>query len=349
MRTAQRDQPMESVPTPTAEETMTAIVQEEYGTAADSVLRLAEIARPTIGDDEVLVRVAAASVDMGTWHCMTGMPYAMRLAGFGVRRPKASNPGRSLAGTVESVGKDVTDFAPGDEVYGTSDGSFAEYARAETGKIAPKPANLTFEQAAAVPVSAVTALQAVRKAGVRAGHKVLIIGASGGVGTFAVQIAKAFGAEVTGVCSTAKVDMVRALGADHVVDYSQHDFADGEHRYDVILDTGGNRRLSDLRRALTPRGTLMIVGGETGGRWLGGFDRSLRAALLSPLVRQKLGMLASAENSADLTVLRDLIESGNLAPVIDRTYPLSSAAAAVDYVRRGQARGKVVVTVRAPR
>jgi NADPH:quinone reductase-like Zn-dependent oxidoreductase len=349
MRTAQRDQPMESVPTPTAEETMTAIVQEEYGTAADSVLRLAEIARPTIGDDEVLVRVAAASVDMGTWHCMTGMPYAMRLAGFGVRRPKASNPGRSLAGTVESVGKDVTDFAPGDEVYGTCDGSFAEYARAETGKIAPKPANLTFEQAAAVPVSAVTALQAVRKAGVRAGHKVLIIGASGGVGTFAVQIAKAFGAEVTGVCSTAKVDMVRALGADHVVDYSQHDFADGEHRYDVILDTGGNRRLADLRRALTPRGSLMIVGGETGGRWLGGFDRSLRAALLSPVVRQKLGMVASSENSADLTVLRDLIESGKLAPVVDRTYPLSAAAEAVDYVRRGQARGKVVVTVRAPR
>jgi NADPH:quinone reductase-like Zn-dependent oxidoreductase len=348
MRTAQRDQPMESVPTPT-EETMTAIVQEEYGTAADSVLRLAEIARPTIGDDEVLVRVAAASVDMGTWHFMTGMPYAMRLAGFGVRRPKASNPGRSLAGTVESVGKDVPDFALGDEVYGTCDGSFAEYARAETGKIAPKPANLTFEQAAAVPVSAVTALQAVRKAGVRAGHKVLIIGASGGVGTFAVQIAKAFGAEVTGVCSTAKVDMVRALGADHVVDYSQHDFADGEHRYDVILDTGGNRRLADLRRALTPRGSLMIVGGETGGRWLGGFDRSLRAAMLSPLVRQKLGMVASSENSADLTVLRDLIESGKLAPVIDRTYPLSSAAAAVDHVRRGQARGKVVVTVRAPR
>ena len=229
------------------------------------------------------MRVAAASVDMGTWHCMTGMPYAMRLAGFGVRSPKASNPGRALAGTVESVGKNVTEFKPGDEVYGSCDGSFAEYARVETSMLAAKPANLSFEQAAAVPISGGTALQAVRKANVQPGQKVLIVGASGGVGTFAVQIAKAFGAEVTGVCSTAKVDLVRSLGADHVIDYTDDDFTDGEHRYDVILDIGGNRRLSHLRRALTPRGTLVIVGGETGGRWLGGFDRSLRARAAVPV------------------------------------------------------------------
>ena len=228
--------------TPTNGETMRAIVQARYGTDADTVLELAEIAKPTIGDAQVLVRVAAASVDMGTWHCMTGLPYAMRLAGFGVRSPKASNPGRSLAGTVESVGNDVTEFEPGDEVYGTCDGSFAEYARVETSMLARKPTSLSFEQAAAVPISGSTALQAVRKAQVQPGQKVLIVGASGGVGTFAVQIAKAFGAEVTGVCSTAKTELVRALGADHVIDYSLDDFADGTHRYDVILDTGGNRR-----------------------------------------------------------------------------------------------------------
>jgi NADPH:quinone reductase-like Zn-dependent oxidoreductase len=309
------------------------------------VLRLAEIARPTIGDDEVLVRVRAASVDRGTWHLMTGLPSLMRIMGFGLRRPKAPNPGRSFAGTVESVGKNVTGFGPGEEVYGTCDGSFAEFARARAGKLAPKPANLSFEQAAAVPVSALTALQGVRKAQVRAGQKVLIVGASGGVGTFAVQIAKAFGAEVTGVCSTSKMELVRALGADHVVDYMREDFADGEHRYDVILDIGGNTRLSQLRRALTPGGRLVIVGGETDGRWLGGFDRQLRAALLSPLVSQKLGMLTGSENSEDLMVLRDLIESGQIAPAIDRTYPLSEAPAAIRYMIEGHARGKVVITV----
>jgi NADPH:quinone reductase-like Zn-dependent oxidoreductase len=323
---------------------MTAVVQDEYG-SAQSALRVAAIDRPTIGADEVLVRVTAASVDMGTWHCLTGMPYAMRLAGFGVRRPKAPNPGRCLAGTVEAVGEDVTELAPGDEVYGTCDGSFAEYAKAETGLLAPKPANLSFEEAAAVPISGVTALQAVRKAGVKPGHKVLVVGASGGVGGFAVQIAKVFGAEVTGVCSTSKTDLVRALGADHVVDYTQDDFAAGELHYDVILDTGGNRRLSDLRRALTPRGTLMIVGGENGGRWVGGFDRSLRAVLWSPLVGQKLGMVASTETAADLRILGDLIESGKVTPAIDRTFPLRHTAAAIDYVRSGKARGKVVVVI----
>ncbi|MDP8932291.1 MAG: NAD(P)-dependent alcohol dehydrogenase [Actinomycetota bacterium] len=325
---------------------MTAIVQDDYGSAPEDVLRLAEIPRPTLGDDEVLVRVSAASVDRGTWHLMAGLPYLMRLAGFGLRRPKAPNPGRSVAGTLESVGKDVTEFEPGDQVYGTCDGSFAEYARARPSRLAPKPGNLSFEQAAAVPVSGLAGLQGVRDhARVQSGQKVLIIGASGGVGTLAVQIAKAFGAEVTGLSSTAKVDLVRSIGADHVIDYTREDFADGEHRYDAILDIGGNRRLSHLRRALTPRGRLVIVGGDTGGRWLGGWDRPLRALLLSPLVSQTLGALSSSENAADLKVLRDLIEAGKVTPVIDRTYPLREAAAAIRHLQEGHARGKVVITM----
>ena len=325
---------------------MRAIVQDEYGTAPEEVLRLEEIARPEIGDDEILVRVRAASVDRGTWHLMTGLAYPIRLAGFGLRRPKAPNPGRSLAGTVASAGKEVTGFDPGDQVYGTGDGSFAPYARARASRLAPKPASLSFEQAAAVPVSALSALQAVRDhARVQAGQKVLIIGASGGVGTFAVQIAKAFGAEVTGVCSTAKTDLVRSVRADHVIDYTREDFADGQRRYDVILDIGGNRRLSRLRRALTARGRLVIVGGETGGRWLGGTDRQLRAVLLSPLVSQKLGTFIASENAKDLEVLRVLIESGKIVPAIDRTYPLAETPAAIRHVQEGRARGKVVITI----
>jgi NADPH:quinone reductase-like Zn-dependent oxidoreductase len=231
-------------------------------------------------------------------------------------------------------------------VFGICDGSFAEYVRARTDKLAPKPANLSFDQAAAVPISALTALQGVRDQGrIQAGQKVLIVGASGGVGSFAVQVAKAFGAEVTGVCSAAKVDAVRAIGADHVVDYASDDFADGTHRYDAILDIGGNRRLSHLRRALTPRGRLVIVGGETDGRWLGGTDRQLRAHLLSPFVGQRLGTFISSENAEDLMVLKELIESGKVAPAIDRTYPLSDVAAAIRYMLEGRARGKVVITV----
>jgi NADPH:quinone reductase-like Zn-dependent oxidoreductase len=326
--------------------TMRAIVQDEYGPTPEDVLRVDHVARPTIGDDEVLVRVAAASVDRGTWHIMAGLPYPIRLAGFGLRRPTPLNPGRCLAGTVEAVGNDVTRFEPGDEVYGTGEGSFAEHATAKAVRLARKPANLSLEQAAAVPISAQTALQAVRdKAHVQAGQKVLIIGASGGVGTFAVQIAKAFGAEVTGVSSTAKVDLVRAMGADHVVDYTKGDFLDGEQRYDVILDIGGNRRLSHLRRALTPKGTLVIVGGETDGRFLGGFDRGIRAQLLSPFVSQTLGSLMASENAEDLVVLGELIESGQVTPAIERTYPLQDTAAAVRHVQEGRARGKVVVTV----
>jgi NADPH:quinone reductase-like Zn-dependent oxidoreductase len=324
---------------------MWAITQKRYGTDPAAVLELTETATPTIGDDEVLVRVAAASVDKGTLHVMTGMPLAMRLMGFGLRAPKATNPGRSLAGTVESVGKAVTELKKGDEVYGSADGSFAEYARVATTMLAAKPVNLTFEQAAAVPISGGTALQAVRKANVQPGQKVLVIGASGGVGTFAVQIAKTLGAEVTGVCSTGKVDLVRSLGADHVIDYTRADFTSGEHRYHVILDIGGSTRLSHLRRALTPRGTLVIVGGETNGRLLGGFDRSLRAVLLSPFVRQRLTMLASTENANDLTVLRGYLESGQVAPAIDHIYPLSETSDAIQHVSEGRARGKVVITV----
>jgi NADPH:quinone reductase-like Zn-dependent oxidoreductase len=282
-KTAKLDRPIEPLMTDSTE-TMKAIVQDDYGTAPEKVLRLAEVARPTIGVGEVLVRVGGASVDRGTWHIMTGLPYAIRLAGFEVRKPKQLNPGRSLAGTVEAVADDVTRFKSGDEVFGTCDGSFAEYARANGRRLALKPNNLSFEEAAAVPVSGLAALQAVRdRAHVQPAQKVLIIGASGGVGTFAVQIAKALGAEVTGVCSTAKVDHVRSLGADRVIDYERQGLAEDGHRYDVILDIGGNRRLSQLRRCLTPRGTLVIVGGETDGRWLGGADRQLRANLLSPV------------------------------------------------------------------
>ena len=257
MATATSGRPAESAePAATGGlKTMRAIVQDEYGSAPEEVLRFAEAEIPAIGDDEILIRVAAASVDRGTWHVLAGLAYPVRLAGFGLRLPKNLNPGRCAAGTVESVGQNVTEFEPGDQVYGTCYGSFAQFARARAGRLAPKPANLSLEQAAAVPVSGLTALQAVRDhAKVQAGQKVLVIGASGGVGTFAVQIAKALGAEVTGVCGTAKTDLVRSLGADHVIDYTREDIADGQHRYDVIIDIGGNRRLSHLRRALTPRG-----------------------------------------------------------------------------------------------
>jgi NADPH:quinone reductase-like Zn-dependent oxidoreductase len=328
--------------------TMTAIVQDRYGPTPESVLRLAAIDRPSIGDGEVLVRVQAASVDRGTWHVMSGLPYPIRLAGFGLRRPKYANPGRSLAGTVEAVGSGVAGVAPGDEVFGMGVGSFAEYATARPAKLAAKPANLSFEQAAAVPVSGVTALQAVRDHGrIRAGMQVLIIGASGGVGSFAVQIAKGLGATVTGVAGTAKLDLVRALGADVVIDYTREDFADGRRRYDVVLDIGGNAGLSRLRRALTPRGRLVIVGGETDGRLLGGSSRQIRAQLLSPFTRQQLGTFIASENSVDLTALRELIEAGGVTPAIDRSYPLAQTAAAIGHLLSGRTRGKVVISVSA--
>jgi NADPH:quinone reductase-like Zn-dependent oxidoreductase len=322
---------------------MQAIVQAEYGSA--DVLRLEEIDRPAIGDDEVLVRVHAAGLDRGTWHLMAGQPYLMRVMGFGLRAPKNRVPGLDVAGTVVAAGADVTRFESGDEVFGISQGSFAEYACARQDKLARKPASLTFDQAAVVAVSGMTALQGLRDAGrVEPGQHVLIIGASGGVGTFAVQIAKAFGAKVTGVCSTAKTGLVASIGADHVIDYTQDDFAAGPQRYDLILDTGGNSALSRLRRALTPGGTLVIVGGEDGGRWTG-MGRQLRAVALSPFVRQRLTMLTSKQPRADLERLAQLIEAGELTPVVGQTYPLHEAPDAMRELLAGHARGKLVITV----
>ena len=324
--------------------TMQAIVYDSYGTS--DVLRLKAIDRPVMGDDEVLVRVHAAGLDRGVWHLMTGLPYPIRIAGYGLRAPKYPVLGMDLAGVVEAVGENVARFQAGDEVFGIGKGSFAEYAVAREDKLAPRPKNLTLEQAAAVAISGSTALQAVRDHGrVKPGQEVLVIGASGGVGTFAVQIAKAFGARVTGVCSTAKVDMVQSIGADHVIDYTRNDFAAGTQRYDVILDTGGNSSLARLRHVLTPDGTLVIVGGEGGGRLLGGTDRQMRAMMLSPFVGHKLGTFINQENFEYLISLTELIESGKVTPVIDRTYPLAKAAEAVRFLESGHARGKVVITV----
>ena len=323
---------------------MRAILHDRYGSRPADVLRLADADRPVPSANDVVVRVHAASVDRGTWHITAGLPYPIRVAGFGLRGPKHLNPGRSFAGTVDAVGAEVTRFAVGDAVYGFAAGAFAEYVSASPGRLAAKPATLSFGEAAAVPVSGTAALQAVRDHGrVQPGRRVLVIGASGGVGTFAVQIAKAYGADVTGVCGPSKVDLVRGLGADAVVDYTRDDLPRG---FDVILDIGGNTPLPELRASLTPAGRLVIVGGETSGRWLGGTDRQIRASLLSPFVRQTLGTFVASENAADLDVLRDLVESDGVRPVIDRTYALGDVAAAIDHVTGGHARGKVVVSVR---
>lgn len=334
-----------ATPSPTAAvATMRAIVQDTYGSADD--LRLAQIEQPSIKADEVLVRVHSAALDRGTWHLMTGKPYLMRIMGFGFRRPKNRVPGLDAAGIVVAVGAEVTQFAVGDEVFGISRGSFAEYAAVREVKLASKPVNLTFEQAAVVPISGGTALQALRDAGnVQAGQHVLVIGASGGVGSYVVQIAKAFGAEVSGVSSTSKLDMVRSLGADHVIDYSHQDFADGERQYDLIVDIGGNSTIPRLRRALAAHGTLVLVGGENGGRWTGGFGRSLRAAVLSLFLRQRLVMLASKERGSDAEVVGELVAAGQVCPSIDRAYPLSEAADAMRHLEAGRVRGKVAITV----
>ena len=324
---------------------MQAIVQDEYGSA--DVLRLRDIDRPRVGERDVLVQVHAAGLDPGVWHLMSGRPYLVRLMGFGLRRPKDRVAGQDVAGRVAAAGAGVTRLRPGDEVFGTCSGAFAEYACGHEDTLAPKPANLTFEQAAVVPTSALTALQALRDvARVEAGQTVAVIGAGGGVGTFAVQIARALGAEVTGVCSTAKTDLVRSLGARQAIDYTREDFADGRQCYDVILDTAGNRSLSHLRRALAPAGTLVIIGGEQGGRWLGGVDRQLRASLLSPFVRQTLGSLFSTVVAADLERLRELLEAGKVVPVIGRTCPLSGVPDAMRQLEAGHARGKIAISVR---
>jgi NADPH:quinone reductase-like Zn-dependent oxidoreductase len=327
-----------------ATNTMRAIVQDRYGSG--DVYRLEQIALPQIAHNEVLVQVQAAGLDRGTWHMMAGQPYLLRLLGFGFRAPKNRVPGLDVAGTVAAVGTSVSRFSPGDQVFGISRGSFAEYAAVREDKLARKPANLTFTQAAVVPISAGTALQALTDAGsVKQEDRVLIIGASGGVGSYAVQLAKAFGSEVTGVCSTAKLDLVRFLGADHVVDYTRQDFAHGTNKYDLILDIAGNSSLSRLRSALTPTGTLVIVGGEGGGKWTGGFGRSLRAPLLSPFVPQRLTMLASKERARDQERLTPLIEAGQVTPSIDRTYPLDRVPEAMRHLEAGQVRGKVAITI----
>lgn len=323
---------------------MKAMTQYEYGAPQD-VLELREIEKPTIGDDDVLVRAQAAGIHIGDWLVMTGLPYLIRLMGYGLRKPKTTVPGTELAGFVEAVGKNVKQFQPGDEVFGFGEGGFAEYASVSQDALVLKPSNITFEQAATVPISAFTALQAIRDHGkVQPGQKVLVIGASGGVGTYAVQIAKAFGAEVTGVCSTRTIDMVRSIGADHVIDYTQESITQSGERYDVILDTAGNRSLSELRGALTTEGTLVIVGGS-GGRWLMGSGRSLKAVVVSPFVSQNLRSFVSSTNKDDLVALNELIEDGKVTPVVDRTFPLEATAEALSYVGQRHAQGKTVVTV----
>lgn len=326
---------------------MKAIVQDTYGSA--DVLELDDIDPPEPADDQVLVRVHAAGVTRAVEHLMTGLPYLLRLAGFGLRRPTTRVPGLDLAGVVEAVGSRVTRFAVGDEVFGVGTGAFAEHAVAPETKLAHTPTNLTFAQAAALPTSGVTALQAVRDHGrVQPGHHVLVIGASGGVGTYAVQIARAFGARVTGVCGPTKTDLVRSLGADHVLDHTRDDLAGTGEPYDAILDMAGVTPLSRLRQLLTPEGALVLVGGEAGGRWVGVMDRVLRAALLSPFVGHEVGNFMAKENAEDLAALRDLVESGEVAPAVDRTFPLARTADALHHLAAGHARGTIVVTVDAP-
>jgi NADPH:quinone reductase-like Zn-dependent oxidoreductase len=321
---------------------MRAVVQDRYGSA--DVLKLEDIDEPTARNGEVLVRVIAASAFIGDWHIMTGTPYAIRLVS-GMRAPKQRVRGQDVAGSVEAVGEDVTQFREGDEVFGVAQGAFAEHTTARPDKLARKPANLSFEEAATVPTTGCTALQGLRDvAEVRADQRVLVIGAAGGVGSFAVQIAKAFGAHVTGVSSTSKVELVHSIGADEVIDYTREDIVDGTRRYDVIFDTAGNRDVSSLRHALTPKGTLVLAGGEGGGRWLG-MGRVVRAKAISPFVGQKMTNFLGRANSKDLLALKDLIEAGKVRPVIGSTYPLAQVPKAIGELGTGHGRGKVVIVV----
>ena len=323
--------------------TMRAIVQRRYGDA--SMLRHEHIVIPDITDDDVLVRVHAAGLDRGTWHVMTGKPYLMRIAGMGLRGPKDRVPGRDLAGTVAAVGAHVSGFRVGDEVYGVGRGSFAEYAVARGDKLARKPVGLTFEQAAVVPISAATALQALCDHGrLEPGQRVLVIGASGGVGSYAVQLAKAFGAEVTAVASTAKLDLVRSLGADHVIDYTREDFARSGSRFDLVVDIAGNPALSRLRRALTRDGTAVLVGGEDGGSLTGGMGRTLLALALRPFTRQRFIAFINGERASDLHRLTTIIEAGRVTPSIDSTRPLEQVPRAMRDLASGRIRGKVAIT-----
>ncbi|MCT2585091.1 NAD(P)-dependent alcohol dehydrogenase [Actinophytocola gossypii] len=321
---------------------MKAITQDSYGQA--DVLALTDVEQPVAGEGEVLVRVRAAGLDYGVWHFMAGLPYPVR-AVTGLRTPRDGFRirGRDVAGVVDAIGSGVTGFRPGDEVFGICEGSFAEFARVPVRRCLPKPARLSFEQAAALPISGLTALTATENV-VRPGDDVLVIGAAGGVGTFAVQLAKTFGGTVTGVCSTAKVDLAGSVGATRVIDHTREDFADGT-RYDVIIDTAGRRPLRHLRRALAPKGTLVIIGGEGGGRWLGGLERNLAARLLSPFVRQRLTAPISRERKDALERLVNLVEAGHIAPVVGRTYPLADAPQAIRDLVDGRIPGKAVITV----
>jgi len=325
---------------------MKAIVHCDYGVAN---LKLEEIEKPTPADDQILVRVRAASVNPYDWHFVEGTPKIIRLMGIGVRKPKEIRLGVDFAGTVETVGKNVTQFKPGEEVFGGREGAFAEYVcRRAVGSVASKPASITFEQAASLNIAGITALQAVRDRGkIQSGQKVLINGASGGVGTFAVQIAKSFGADVTGVCSTRNVDLVRSLGADRVIDYTKEDFTKGEQKYDVILDNVANHSLSEFRHVLTPNGKYVMIGGG-GANEQGVFGvmlRPLKAMVLSKFVDQQMGMMMADSNQKDLSLLAEMVESGKMKPVIDRTYKLAEVPEAIGYLEQGHARGKVVIVV----
>jgi NADPH:quinone reductase-like Zn-dependent oxidoreductase len=319
-----------------------AIVYHEYG--SPDILRCEEIEKPTAGDEEVLIKVRAASVNPLDWHFMRGAPYMVRIM-TGLQKPERGRLGVDLAGEVEAVGRSVTQFQPGDQVFGASLGAFAEYVCAREQAVVLKPANLTFEQAAAMPTAGLTALQALRKGRIQSGQKVLINGAAGGVGTFAVPIAKSLGAHVTGVCSTRNVSLVRSIGADHVIDYTHEDFTKSGQRYDLIFDCVGNHSLSAFRRVISPNGTYLMVGGSGGGRWIGPLARGLKAILWSRFVSQNLVMVLSSSNKEDLVTLKQLAESKTFTPIVDRTYPLSEVPKAIRYLEEGHARGKVVVAL----
>src|SRR6266446_6667491 len=325
---------------------MKAIVYCDYGLTN---LKLEDIEKPTPNDDQILVKVRAASINPYDWHFIEGTPKIMRMMGVGLRKPKDTRLGVDFAGTVEAVGKNVTNFKPGDEVFGGKGGAFAEYVCPRANRaIALKPANITFEQAASVNIAGITALQGLRDKGkVQPGQKVLINGASGGVGTFAVQIAKSFGADVTGVCSARNADLVRSLGADHVIDYAKEDFTKGEQRYDAILDNVANHSLSECRRVLTPKGKYVMIGGGGANEqgFLGVMARPLKAMILSPFISQQMGMMMADANQKDLTVLADMMQTGKLKPVIDRTYKLDQVPDAIRYLEEGHARGKVIIAV----
>jgi NADPH:quinone reductase-like Zn-dependent oxidoreductase len=326
---------------------MKAVVYTNYG--SPDVLEIRDVKKPAPNDDQVLVKVRAASLNPLDWHYMEGTPYIMRAMGTGLRKPKSPRLGVDLAGQVEAVGKNVTEFKPGDDVFGTGHGAaFAEYVCAGKTKLVLKPGNITFEQAAAVPIAALTALQGLRDKGhVQPGQKVLINGASGGVGTFAVQIAKSFGADVTGVCSTRNLEMVRSLGADHVIDYTKEDFTKGAQRYDVILDNVGTQPLSGFRHALKPKGICVMIGGggPNDGGLIGPMARPIKTMLMSPFISQKMGMMLAEIRQDDLTKMSELMQAGKVTPVIDQTYPLSQIREAMKYLEAGHARGKVILTV----